>query len=115
MPASVAYLTHDEVNAALACRMAKRFGLNLTVLAVKDANHAIAADQLVLDLDHLPLEYKSNLFLRIGRGELRSGVAVHSYHLTPGECRALCTAGVRMTRRLTAAVLTPRMSADSTT
>jgi hypothetical protein len=114
MPASVAYLSHDEVNAALARRMARRLGLDLAILHIKDAEQAVAADLLVLDLDHLAPECKSELFLRIGGRELRGGVAVHSYHLTPAEARTLRKAGVQISRRLTAAVLVPPMTAGST-
>lgn len=102
-----AYLTHDQVNAALARRIAARLGLDLTVLALKDADRAVAADALVLDLDSLPRDARSKLFLRVGSGELRSGVGVHSYHLTGSEARTLRRAGVRAERRLTAAALVP--------
>jgi hypothetical protein len=111
---SVAYISHDKVNSALARRIGTRLGLDLTVLSLQEAEHAIAADSMVLDLDHLPMECKSKLFLQIGKGELREGVAVHSYHLTPAELRALSGAGVRVTRRLTATVLISRAKADST-
>lgn len=110
---SVAYMSHDEVNSVLADRMADRIGLDLIVLTLRDTEHAIAADLLVLDLDHLPPECKSKLFLRVGRGELRSGVAVHSYHLTDAEASALRAAGVRVARRLTASVLVPPVPAGS--
>ena len=101
----IAYLTHDEVNAAVARRLARRLGLRLKVLTVKSADRTAAADLLVLDLDHLPPECKSKLFLRVGSGRLRQGVAVHSYNLTATEERALRAAGVHVARRLTAAVL----------
>lgn len=101
------YLTHDQVNAALARRIAARLGLDITVLALKDADQAVTADALVLDLDSLPLDARSKLFLRVGSGELRSGVGVHSYHLTASEARTLRRAGVRVERRLTAAALVP--------
>ena len=100
MPKSTAYLTHDEVNAAFARRIAARLGHSLTVLAVKDIDEAAAADLLVLDLDHLPPVYKSTLLERAAGGELRPGVAVHSYHLGGAEVRTLRAAGVRVTRRL---------------
>jgi hypothetical protein len=111
---SVAYISHDEVNSALARRMATRLGLELTVLNLQEAEHAIPADLIMLDLDHLPPECKSKLFLQIGKGELRDGVAVHSYRLTTAEVRELRAAGVRVKRRLTATVLIPRVAADST-
>ena len=110
---SVAYMSHDEVNSALALRIADRLDLDLAALTLRDAEHAIAADLLVLDLDHLPPECESKVFLRVGRGELRSDLAVHSYHLTETEADVLRAAGVRVARRLTAAVLVPTAAADS--
>src|SRR4051794_15573435 len=103
----IAYVTHDEVNAAVAARLARRHGLELIVLSVRDAEQAVAADRLVLDLDHLPPESRSKLFLRAGAGNLRPGVVVHSYNLAPGEDRALRSAGVVVARRLTARTLVP--------
>src|SRR5262245_59309847 len=102
---SIVYLTHDEVNAAVATRIAHRVGLQLTVVGIKDT-HPIAAGLLVYDLDHLPPERKSELLRRASGGELE-GVAVHSYHLTPGESRRLRAAGVPVHRRLSAAILIP--------
>ncbi|MBA4192251.1 MAG: hypothetical protein C0467_30140 [Planctomycetaceae bacterium] len=104
----IAYLSHDQVNRTLVRRMARRLGLDLVVLSLKEADQAVAADLLVLDLDSLPSDTRSKLFLRVGNGELRSGVAVHSYHLTSSEARTLQVAGVRVTRRLTAAVFVVR-------
>ncbi|WP_439630627.1 hypothetical protein [Gemmata sp.] len=109
----IAYLTHDQVNAALARRITDRLGLDLTVLALKDADRAVAADAVVLDLDSLPRDARSKLFLRVGSGELRSGVGVHSYHLTASEARTLRRAGVRAERRLTAAALVPAAPAHA--
>ena len=109
----IAYLTQDQVNAAVATRMARRLGLTLVVLAVKDADQAVAADSLVLDLDHLPAECKSKLLFRAGGGQLWSGVSVHSYNLARSEVRDLRTAGVMVHRRLTAAALSPRAVSEA--
>jgi|ERR1700722_798226 hypothetical protein len=97
----IAYLSHDEVNSALARRIARRLGFKLKPLSHKDAKLVSAANGLVLDLDNLPSEYKSKLFLQIDAGVLRPGLAVHSYHLSHVEARTLRAAGVRVTRRLT--------------
>jgi hypothetical protein len=105
MTLDTAYLTHDEVNADLARRIAGRFGITLTVFAVKDASAARAADRLVLDLDHLPAECKAGLLAEAATGGVRPGVSVHSYHLTRAEARHLRRAGVSITRRLTAAAI----------
>lgn len=67
MPKSIASLTHDEVNAAFARRISARLGHCLAVFGIKDIDETAAADLLVLDLDHLPLVYKSTL-LRARRG-----------------------------------------------
>jgi hypothetical protein len=109
----IAYLTHDQVNASLASRIAARFNLDLIVLALKDADQAVAADALVLDLDSLPLDARSKLFLRVGSGELRCGIRVHSYQLTASEARTLRRAGVRAERRLTALALVPAVPAHA--
>jgi hypothetical protein len=101
----IAYLTHDAVNAALARRMARRLGSDLTILRAQDADQLGAADRLVIDLDNLPRESKSELFRRAENGGLLTGVAVHSYNLTGAEARILRAAGVRVARRLTAALL----------
>jgi len=103
----IAYLSHDQVNSSLARRIGDRLGLDLIVLTLKDADQAVAADLLVLDLDSLPSDTRSKLFLRIGRGELRSGLAVHSYQMSASETRTLQAAGIRVARRLTAGVLVP--------
>jgi hypothetical protein len=110
----IAYLSHDQVNSALVRRMARRLGVKLIVLMLKDVEYAITADLLVLDLDHLPPKCRSELFERIGSGEFRSDVAVHSYHITAAEARSLAAAGVRVARRLTAAVLAQPLTASST-
>src|SRR5262245_5961290 len=103
MPVTTAYLTHDEVNAAVARRIARRLGLDLTVLAVKDADRAAEADLLVLNLDHLPAVCRSELIRRAG-GDRRGRPAAHADHLTASGSRALRAAGARLARRLTAAV-----------
>jgi hypothetical protein len=106
-------MTHDEVNARLARRIARHLHLKLTVLGIKDAEHAISADQLVLDLDHLPADCKTNLLSRVRARLMRAGVSVHSYCLTRGEACELRHAGVKVTRRLSSWVLIPQLSEDS--
>jgi len=106
----IAYLTHDEVNAALARRLAERRDLILMVIPVKDAELAAAAEVVILDLDHLPAEFKRELFERIGVRKFRHNLAVHSYNLSDSEKTALLAAGVRVVRRLSAALLMTSMS-----
>jgi hypothetical protein len=101
----IAYLTHDDVNAAVARRAARELGLELTQFPVKDDDLTVLADVLLLDLDHLPPEFKSDLLRRAGNGSIRKGLAVHSYHLSPAEARALRAAGVLVARRLTTGLL----------
>src|SRR5262249_57896319 len=106
---TIAYLTHDEVNAAAAGRIARRLGLGLSVIGVRDVGR-VSADLLVYDLDHLPPGVKSELLRRAGRERL-DGVAAHSYHLGHEEQQKLRAAGARVARRLTAAILVRRAAA----
>ena len=101
----IAYLTHDEVNAAVARRAARRLCGRLKVLGVKDADRAAAADLVLLDLDHLPPECKLGLLRQAVGGELANRFAVHSYQLSTADERVLRAAGVRVATRLTAALL----------
>jgi hypothetical protein len=100
----IAYLTHDEVNADTAGRLAHELGVELTALAVKDSRLIVDAELIVIDLDHLPPECRAELLARAAAGA-GAGLAVHSYHLRRAEVRALRAAGVRVTRWLTAATL----------
>src|SRR5688500_16300088 len=96
----VAYLTHDEVNAAAALRIAARLGLPLVVIDVRDRRELAAADRLVCDLDHLPADFKDSLLARAVGGQELRGVAAHSYHLTGREAALFRRAGASVSRRL---------------
>lgn len=97
------------MNAFNAVRIARRLGLELAAFAVKDAGETVAADLLVLDLDHLPADCRANLLAQAATSpkHSRSDLAVHSYNLNRAELRVLRRAGVRVARRLTAGLLAP--------
>ena len=101
----IAYLTHDAVNAEVANQLARQLGSNLTVLSLKDVDRFVTTDRLLVDLDHLPPECRSNLFDLVSKGGLHQGLSVHSYHLSRAEVRTLRAAGVGVARRLTRAFL----------
>ncbi len=100
---TVAYLTHDDVNAAAARTFAARAGLGLVVLDVRQSDPAAVG--VVCDLDYLPPEVKAGLLANARAGVDLSAVAVHSYRLTPAERRALRAAGAAVARRLSASLL----------
>ena len=75
----VAYLTHDEVNAAAALRIAARLGLPLVVIDVRDRRELAASDRLFCDLDHLPDDFKQSLLARAAGGRMLRGVAYTSF------------------------------------
>lgn len=104
----IAYFTHDEVNAVLASRLARRLGLDVTVVDFKNSDQSIAAENMVLDLDHLPSECKSTLIGQAASGGVRKGITVHSYNLLPRETKCLKAAGVRVARKLVACTLVAR-------
>ena len=102
----IAYLTHDDVNAEFAMQLAAQLGSDLTVLSMKDVNQFVTTEVLLIDLDHLPPECRSNLFRLVRTGGTHEGLSVHSYHLSRAELRTLRSAGVVVARRLTLALLT---------
>jgi hypothetical protein len=100
---TIAYLTHDDVNAAAARDLASRLGLTLVVLDVRQTD--LTAGRLVCDLDHLPPEVKVGMLQNARAGVSLPSVGVHSYHLTPEEAQVLRAAGAVVSRRLTARLL----------
>jgi len=101
----VHYLTHDEVNAAVALQKAARNGIDLRVIDVRDFDDMIRTERLICDLDHLPAEYRTNLVSRAAAGEPFLWVAVHSYNLSTYEVRVLREAGVTVARTLKSSLL----------
>jgi hypothetical protein len=99
---TIAYLTLDEVNAALGQELAARTGLALAILDIRQV--APFGSMRVLDLDSLPQDIKMQLLTRAQQGEDLSHVAAHSYHLTAKEIRLLRAAGVKIARRLRASL-----------
>lgn len=99
---AIVYLTLDEVNAAMAARLARRLGVRL--LARPLAGRGQSAGR-VYDLDFQPAEVKAKLVADAAAGRVPAGTAVHSYNLTPVEERVLRAARVRVGRRLTARLL----------
>jgi hypothetical protein len=96
----ITYLTIDEVNAALALRLARSAGIDLHVLAPKDAVSPGPWHVFLCDLDALsPAEPLLALAKWISalQPEL---AAVHSYKLSDCQRAGLRKDGVRVFRRL---------------
>ena len=100
---TTAYLTHDDVNAAVARELASRLGFSLVVLKLSETEPD--ASRLVCDLDHLPPDVKAGMLANARTGVNLPSVGVHSYHLTSEESRMLRAAGVVVSRRLSARLL----------
>lgn len=100
---TVAYLTHDEVNASRIREMAARLRFELAILDIRQT--APEAERLICDLDSLPPETKNDLLANARFGVNLSALAVHSYHLSAKETRLLRAAGVTVSRRLSARLL----------
>ncbi len=101
---TIAYLTDDEVNAAFATRIATKAGASFFVMNANDCIGTLAADFLVIDLDHLPAEYKVQLLDEAARGSISLAIAVHSAELTDNEVDTLVNVGISVEREVTAAV-----------
>ena len=106
---TIAYLTHDEVNASTARKLAGQLGLDLVVLDVRQTDPT--AVRLICDLDHLPPDVKAGLLANARDGVHLSTLAMHSYHLTAAEVRTLRTAGAAVARRLTGRLFVVPVSA----
>jgi hypothetical protein len=97
------YLTHDDVNAAVARELASRLGFSLVVLKLSETGSDTS--RLVCDLDHLPPDVKAGMIATARTGVSLPSVGVHSYNLTAAEARMLRSAGVVVSRRLSARLL----------
>jgi pyruvate-formate lyase-activating enzyme len=109
---TIAYLTHDEVNASTARKLAGQLGLDLVVLDVRQTDPT--AVRLICDLDHLPPDVKAGLLANARDSINLSTLAMHSYNLTAAEVRTLRTAGAEVARRLSAKLFGASAPARST-
>ena len=92
----IAYLSIDEVNAALAGQLAAACGLELCLADPRGAACPEGARATLFDLDFLPREHLERLLKELGR----CPVAAHGYNLGGGLGRRLKAAGVFARRRL---------------
>jgi len=92
----IAYLSTDEVNAALAGQLAAACGLDLSLADPRGAACPEGARAALFDLDFLPREHLERLLMELGG----CPVAAHGYNLGDGLRRRLKAAGVFARRRL---------------
>ena len=96
----IAYLTFDDVNPVLSAELARKIFPGMAFRTINSPQLAAEGELLVYDLDHLPPEWRANLFHQAAAGQLTGNVAAHSYNLTVAEMRVLRSAGVRIARRI---------------
>jgi hypothetical protein len=96
-------LTVDEVNQALAGKLAAAAGVQLEVVFPRDAAGDGPFDAVLYDLDSLPPIDRQALLAGLSArpaGQWAGTAAVHSYQLSPRQARALRRQGVVVARRL---------------
>jgi hypothetical protein len=98
----LAYLTHDEVNQALAGPLAAAAGLELDLRNVRDGLDHGDFDGVLYDLDFLPADFCARVLADLMARPPKSLAAVHGYNLTARQRRALWRRGVIVARRLRA-------------
>ena len=101
----IAYLTFDDVNPAFFAELASKVSPKVAFRTINSPKLAVDGELVIYDLDHLPREWKAELLRQAETGRLTGEVAVHSYNLTTAEIRVLRSAGVRVLRRVSAALL----------
>jgi hypothetical protein len=98
----IAYLSTDDVNAALAVRIAADCGLDLCQVAPQGAAPDGEFGGAVYDLDFLPAGRLGRLLADLGAGRVPHPVAVHGYNLGTDQALALDRLGVLVYRCLEA-------------
>ena len=77
----VAYLTTDEVNEALALRMATECGITLCPLALQASAPDGDFDAVLYDWDYLPVERRQTVLEDLVGAQTPDLAALHGYHL----------------------------------
>jgi hypothetical protein len=101
---SVAYLTVDEVNQAVATALAPRCHVTVEPVSFREWPLARPFAAVVYDLDSFPPADREAVLTRLLSTLALDPVAVHSYSLSEGRVKRLRHNGVAVHRRLTAAV-----------
>jgi hypothetical protein len=96
----IAYLTADEVNACRVRRLARACGMQMRVLAPKDALGNGCGDLVLCDLDSVSPGRPHALLARLIASPVFGQIAIHSYHLSTAEKARLRKQGVLIFRRL---------------
>jgi hypothetical protein len=96
----ITYLTIDEVNPALARRLAPSTGVELHVLAPKDPVPSGPCHAFLCDLDALAPAEPLAILAKWVSALQPDAVALHSYSLSDSQKASLRNDGIRVFRRL---------------
>ncbi len=98
----IAYLNTDEVNQALAERMALACGAVVQIVLPKEPAPDSQFDAILYNLDEVPRAERSVLLEGLRLARPHSPAAVHSYDLTDEQVGTLRRSGIAAARRLSA-------------
>ena len=96
----IAYMASDEVNRALAVRLAAKCGAVVWNLRPNDCPPDGEFDAVLWNLDDLPTDLQAALLEGLRHGAPDSTVAVHGYDVTDEKLNALHRSGVAAAQRL---------------
>jgi hypothetical protein len=96
----IAYINTDEVNEALAARMAAECGAVVCEVFPKDPPPDGQFDAVLYNLDDVPRDQRSALIEGLCLGAPEHPTAVHGYDITDEQARTLRRNGVAVARRL---------------
>jgi hypothetical protein len=95
----IAYVTTDEVNLALAVKMARRLGAAVSLVRPEDPAPA-RFDAVLYDLDRVPGDRRPAVLDEQGRAAPNHPTAVHGYIIADDQAKVLRRHGVAVARRL---------------
>jgi hypothetical protein len=96
----IAYATTDDVNHALAARLAGPFGATVTPFHPEHVRPRGRFDAVLYDLDRVPPDRRPGLLEEILSGAPACPKAVHGYSLTEEQAAATRLRGVAVAQRL---------------
>jgi hypothetical protein len=98
----IAYFNNDEVNQALAARIAAKLGMTICNSSHDGARSDSEIDAVIYNADEMPEDLRCVLLKGLGRGSQDFFIAVHGYGLSDEELEFLRRKGIAASRRLDA-------------
>jgi hypothetical protein len=101
----IAHITTDEVNQALALRVARPLGVTVTQLGPEEMSKHVVFDAVLYDLDRVPPDRRPSLLDEIRSEKTAVPMAAYGYCLSEEQAAGLRFHGVAVAQRLHSALI----------